>query len=787
MMLTLQNNKTIVSFNPNDATFSVTFGDQRQVSLQCLKLSVLYHQGDTLKKQLSDNWTFQVIDDEYAAPDIFKSLRNLNFTITSPEDGLQFHLRFALPEDKMMFLWQVEVENLSTTSVYMERIELMRTDPSQSSIILGNRTKLKRPAFFSNGWQSWAYTATFGVGEKGRHTNLPAFQNPLVHNDGTPQPRSNGHFGSDFFGVLGDRETRSGVLMGFLSQLEQFGSVEADLRGQPNLAVWANMDNIRLEPGKSVKTDWAVIQAIDLDDFEPLGEYYEAVARTNRAKRNGYIPAGWCSWYHFYQNVKASDIVENLKIIKEVRPSVPVELIQIDDGFQSQVGDWLTFDKSFPDGVAPLAEMITQEGFTPGLWLAPFIVHPKSELFKGKPEYILRDRKGKPVNAGFIWNVFTTALDLTHPEALDYATEVVRTAAKDWGFPYLKLDFLYAAALPGVFQDRTKTRAHILRMGFEAIRQAVGEETYLLGCGAPLGPALGIFDAMRIGADVSGDWEPKYFGVNAPFKNEPNFPSARNAIQNMITRAQMHKRWWVNDPDCLLVREKTNLSIGEVQTLATIIGMSGGSMLVSDDLPKLSDERMKMIEVLLPLIGERAQVLDWFDQETPQFMRVDLDGAEGGWHLLSWSNWDKKACNISFKPSDFNLNEDEYIIRSFWDNRIDVMGKEAPIQFTGILGHGSILMAARKLEKSEAQYIGSDLHISQGLEIADWVVEANLLQMSLKLDRTFEGNIYIRLAKAPNAVLIGDEEHTWAASLEDIYVIPVESDGKEPLRITINF
>ena len=43
-------------------------------------------------------------------------------------------------------------------------------------------------------------------------------------------------------------------------------------------------------------------------------------------------------------------------------------------------------------------------------------------------------------------------------------------------------------------------------MGMEAIREAVGPDVTLLGCGAPFGPMLGLVEAMRIGPDVSGDW-----------------------------------------------------------------------------------------------------------------------------------------------------------------------------------------------------------------------------------------------------------------------------------------
>ena len=93
---------------------------------------------------------------------------------------------------------------------------------------------------------------------------------------------------------------------------------------------------------------------------------------------------------------------------------------------------------------------------------------------------MLRKKNGRLANAGFVWDVLDTALDLTVPEALEYACSVVRTASKEWGYPYLKLDFLYAAALKGCYHDPTVTRAQVLRRGMEAIREAVGQDVTIV-------------------------------------------------------------------------------------------------------------------------------------------------------------------------------------------------------------------------------------------------------------------------------------------------------------------
>ena len=86
-----------------------------------------------------------------------------------------------------------------------------------------------------------------------------------------------------------------------------------------------------------------------------------------------------------------------------------------------------------------------------------------------------------------------------------------RTAVQNprprFGYDYLKLDFLFAAAAEGTRHDPGLTRAQTLRRGLEAIRRGAGKKTFILGCGCPLGPAIGIVDGMRIGPDVAPHWE----------------------------------------------------------------------------------------------------------------------------------------------------------------------------------------------------------------------------------------------------------------------------------------
>ena len=75
----------------------------------------------------------------------------------------------------------------------------------------------------------------------------------------------------------------------------------------------------------------------------------------------------------------------------------------------------------------------------------------------------------------------------------------------------VKLDFLYSEAM----QPRNgKSRGQIMCEAMDFLRECVGEEKLILGCGVPLGPSFGVVDACRISCDVDLKYLPKYYNKN---------------------------------------------------------------------------------------------------------------------------------------------------------------------------------------------------------------------------------------------------------------------------------
>jgi alpha-galactosidase len=786
-LVELQNTFFQFSCNPDLGKFSLYSSRPGLPSIQNASLRIQIIKDGIKHNIITNSWNpFQLI--KTVNDSIHGRLHQVEFSIFIEDLSQVVRLTFSLSENLPIFLWNLVLENQSSTSVIVNLMELISIGESdsdgESRIVRANETTKTNYTFHANGWQSWSHSATYREDQAQKHTRLRYFQDVMVYNPGTPVFRQTAHFSADFFGVLADVNQRAAILFGFLSQKQQFGSLEAALSQKPKIRMWVNGDRTLLLPGKTFPSDWAIIYPFYFDKPDPLAIYYEAVQRENSVDLNKELPVGWCSWYQFYQNINEEKILRNLNTIKSLEKQLPLSLVQIDDGYQKEIGDWYSFSKGFPHGVNGIAAEIKQKGKTPGLWMAPFILHPNSNFALDHPHLLLRKKFGRPVNAGFVWNVFTQALDLSIPESIEVVKELINTAVNQWGFPYLKLDFLYAGALKGIRYDQSLTRAQILRKAMLEIRRSAGEETFLLGCGAPLGSVIGLVDANRISADVSGNWLPKFGGFSAIFKKEPHMPSAKNAIQNILTRAEQHNRWWINDPDCLLVRDEIDLTMPEIQSLATLIAITGGSLIVSDDLPKLSEERRRIIELMLPIIGRRAFVMDWLDTTTPHNIRLDLSNPSGNWTNIARFNWKENAREIFISLPDFCLPPMDYWVYSFWENNVHILEAGNPIHIPSLACHGVALLSLRPVTR-ENQFIGSNLHISMGLEIKEIINKSDLFSLKLSLPREAKGDIWLNLNRTPLEVLFNNEPAPYEEVQDNIFRFPVAFAGEATLEIKL--
>ncbi|MEE8558993.1 MAG: alpha-galactosidase, partial [Myxococcota bacterium] len=511
-------------------------------------------------------------------------------------NSLELTLTLVVEEQAPGLIVDLRVSNLGRVPVPIRRLLPLRVDRG-----LGGDVKLpfsfEELLFYRMGYQSWTPAGYAPLKERQRRSRL-AFVRRMHESPFTPSPRT-GLQVSDFVTTLRSSE-RPAVTLGFLTHRRFLNHIALMHQRAEVSAIEAAVaaEEHPLVPEGSLEAERLWL-GIDPRGTDGLATWAERTGKEMQAPVPAPVGTGWCSWYEFFTGVTAKDVERN---VEALAPFGSIETIQIDDGYQAAVGDWLEWDPEFPDGVAPLAARIRSAGFRAGIWLAPFLVSRASRVAQDHPGWLLRSEAGRPIVANInpAWKgSICYALDPTHPEVLDWLARTVATLRRH-GFDYLKLDFLYAGALHGRRHEQAQPTAAAYRTAIETIREAAGPDPFLLGCGAPLGPSIGLFEGMRIGPDVAPRWRTRLDTIIGI----PAAPSARNAVRNVLSRAPLHQRLWINDPDCVLLRDgQTRLTEDEVRTVAAAAFASGGLILLSDDLAHLSSERQRLLERLLPPLG----------------------------------------------------------------------------------------------------------------------------------------------------------------------------------------
>ncbi len=445
--------------------------------------------------------------------------------------------------------------------------------------------------YLRNGYQSWSYA---GISRTGDPVVRPTVDMMVMS-----------HFSHLAPPVPADVLAESESFMTFAD----FSAFTLDGRSAP-ACFFATEDRLvlSLDLSRAAPKKGQALDVVALLEYGP-GEVLAALERLlaasavlKRARASAPLYTGWCSWYQYFSNIDEELFLKNLALAEKHLPEL--EVFQLDDGYQKAIGDWTETNSRFPSGIEALARRVADAGFVPGIWIAPFVATSEASIYSRHPDWFLKLPNGSPVpamfNPGWGGNGFAFALDCTNPEVLEWLRTLGRRL-REYGFGYVKIDFCYAASMPGRSARRVG-RAEALVEGVSALRDGLGEDVFLLGCGIPLWPVVGLVDGMRIGPDVAPHLKPQlevHGMVDA-------MPALGNALRNTVARAVMHRRLWTNDPDCVLLRRsQTSLAPDVAAGWAKLVASLGQMFLISDDLSLYSDDDFRKVGDLARLARER--------------------------------------------------------------------------------------------------------------------------------------------------------------------------------------
>jgi len=366
-------------------------------------------------------------------------------------------------------------------------------------------------------------------------------------------------------------------------------------------------------------------------------------------------PSGWCSWYFYYQEIDENEIKRNAKWIADNLKDFGAQYVQIDDGWQGtghglgENRDWTTIDKRFPRGMPALAAYIKSLGLKPGIWLAPHGQSNKTVVDK-HPGVFMLAKDGTSASQTWEGNYL---VDPSAAETQKYLTDLFKTM-RGWGFEYFKID-----GQPTVIREfRNKKEFMKINPGdsdlfyrntLSSIRAGIGEESYLLGCWVIPLEGVGIMNGSRIGADVLPNWDGFKFALRATM--EYYF---------------LHNVAWYNDPDVMIVRSP--LPLEQARAWATLQGLTGQAVLMSDRLTDLSPDRVELIKRVYPAVDIRP--LDLFKSErNKRIWDLKIKHLDRNYDVVGLFNFDEsKRSSMFLGWKDIGLPEDKEVhVFDFWN------------------------------------------------------------------------------------------------------------------------
>ena len=342
-----------------------------------------------------------------------------------------------------------------------------------------------------------------------------------------------------------------------------------------------------------VALDFCILNGKEDEVFD---KYFEMLKIDKQGTGTGANPiTGYTSWYNHYQNITEKKLLNDLSGLSDV------DVFQIDDGYQTYVGDWLNINTNkFPNGLENIVNTIHDKGFKAGIWLAPFSAEKKSDIYKSHKDWLVKDEAGNPYACGCNWSTFY-ALDIYKVEVRQYLKQVFDTVFNKWGFDLVKLDFLYSAC---VLNRKDKPRGLIMADGMNLLRQLCTDKL-ILGCGVPLASAFGKVDYCRVGCDVSLKYDDVFYMKH--MHNERN--STKRTMVDTIFRRQLDGRAFLNDPDVFILRDKNvSLTKEEKEKLAIINGLFGSLLFTSDDIGKYDEYKLSLYNKIKNLKGKAKAI-----------------------------------------------------------------------------------------------------------------------------------------------------------------------------------
>jgi len=705
--------------------------------------------------------------------------------------GLNCTLSISLSPDAETVLMSLSIRNGGDGSVALGRCALVSVEPGAGEVLLsgddGNAVYL-------------SCTGTQGHTQVHRADEGEGFSRSLLHIVSPGAGRAL-HLG---FTSIGSQTT----VHTFTYGPGGFGSLQSV----------CDFEGYELWPGQQVVSEQLMVECRP-QFHASLHNWADRVASTHEPSMWPKTPGGWLGWAWvdaFNSETYEDVVIRNVEAIRRRLPGVDIEYVWVSIGNikDGMPGNWLEWDTtSFPRGHEWLVGRLRELGFTLGFWCGAFWLTSCLQDLWAELEDAMLMKDGKPVVARPEWQYgaagrmkredrpWITSLDPTHPKVQGFLTRVFSTY-REWGIRYYMIDFLNAisGATEGAvpydrYHDTSVLKGPaLLREGLRILREAAGPETYLLGSSGPTFQTVGYMDACRVGNDYGEGRaiNPESYFYPATFViNSAGFwTSHRRASDNMAAAYSTHRKLYVNDSGNVMTVDRP-IPVSEAQITATIFGLSGGPVMLGDDIDRICEERLALIRKVFPRTPEIATPVDLFDRPAPDYPRVFHQRVKadwGEWDVVGVLNYETEPLTLPIALEHLGLSPgSEYRLWELWNEQY--LGTVSG-ELRAIVPPRSARLYRIAPAQDTPAVLGTDLHVLQGrveLSGVAWDDAAMTLSGTATRPPGEIGSIYLI---APKGWRVREPKGLWVtkdAATEALIVRMQLQFGDEPLHWSVGF
>ncbi|MCC6696916.1 MAG: alpha-galactosidase [Candidatus Hydrogenedentes bacterium] len=500
----------------------------------------------------------------------------------------------------------------------------------------------------------------------------------------------------------------------------------------------ARFNGRRLAAGERIETGWLLLRT-DANPLHALETYGDLLARITPPRLT---PAtiGWCSWYAIRLPISHAFTMANAQVVAERFRDLGMDLMLLDHGWQTGdiCGDWDVDTADYPGGLEALAADLHALGLKLGIWIAPTEVSETSRLFQEHPDWMLRDESGKPaVTWTWYWapNPKQYQIDATQQGAYDYIVDTFSRLTQA-GASYYKIDFIAGCSGENLYPaDPANVRGwDPLRRAMEAVREGAGDAAYIRYCQTPPLLSTGLAEGVYATTDT----------LDA---GTSTWPTLKEVFAMSSAEYWIQGRLYNHEACDLSVRAQG--STEECRLRATMFALSGSSIMYSDDMTILPEERIRLMQQTMPGFAKAARPLNLFASDMPDVWHLHCTSGGLEWELLALFNFTDEERNFSVSWDDMGLQSGApYIAREFWTD--DFRGSSQDTFTSAVPGKAVRLFALWPL-LDRPQFAGTDLHLSQGqaeLTALNWNEAQGKLSGTIHRAASLRGHVYVYLPPA---------------------------------------